>query len=235
MGLGFFPFYGFDIYQIVLLLAAIVIGGWAQSKVKNTFAYYSRVPASRGYTASQAAGMILRQNGIGDVSLAESGGGSLSDAYDPRKKTIQLSGDVYYGNSIAALAIAAHEAGHAIQHSRRFFFLSLRHFLVPVTRFASYLSFPLILIGIFMSYPLLTQIGVYAFAATVVFQLITLPVEYDASKKALLALVETGVLSEEETGGARKMLNAAALTYVAATVVAFLTLLRLLLLTRRRS
>jgi Zn-dependent membrane protease YugP len=235
MGLGFLPFYGFDIYQIVLLLAAVIIGGWAQGKVKNTFAYYSRVPASRGYSASEAAGMILRQNGISDVSLAEGRGGSLSDAYDPRKKVIQLSGDVYYSNSVAALAIAAHEAGHAIQHSRRYFFLSLRHFLVPVTNVASYLSFPLILLGIFASYPLLTQIGVYAFLVTVVFQLVTLPVEYDASREAMAALVETGAITQEETGGVKRMLNAAALTYVAATIVAFLTLLRLLLLTRRRN
>jgi len=235
MGLGFLPFYGFDIYQIILLLAAMIVGGWAQTKVKRTFEYYSRVPSSRRFSASEAAGMILRQNGIGDVSLAKSGGGSLSDAYDPRKKTIQLSGDVYYSNSIAALAIAAHEAGHAIQHSRRYFFLSLRHFLVPVTKFSSYLSFPLILLGIFMSYPLLTQIGVYAFLVTVIFQLVTLPVEFDASKKALHALLETGAISQEETGGVKRMLNAAALTYVAATIVAFLTLVRLLLLTRRRN
>ncbi len=231
--MGFLPLYGFDTVSIILLLAGFVIAGIAQGKVRNAYHYYSRVPSARGVAGSSAAQAILRQNGIGNVSV-EMGQGTLSDHYNPRTKVIRLSPDIYGASSIASLAVAAHESGHALQHHQKYFFLSFRNLLAPVTSAASFMAFPLILIGIFMSYPPLVTIGVYAFAATLVFQVITLPVEYDASKRALRALLQAGAITEDETSGVRSMLNAAALTYVAATIVTFLNLLRLLLMARRR-
>lgn len=227
------PFYGFDFTSIMLLLAGVVIAGIAQGRVRSAYGYYSKVRSDKGYTAYAVTQAILQQNGLDKIQV-DMGQGTLSDHYNPRTKSISLSPDVYNSGSIAALAVAAHEAGHAIQHKEGYFFLSFKLFLTPVASFASTLAFPLILFGIIMSMPVLIDIGVYAFAAVLLFQLITLPVEYDASKKALHTLLDTGTITYEETGGVKKMLNAAALTYVAATVVTFLNLLRLLLLSRRR-
>lgn len=227
------PFYGFDFVSIMLLLAGVVIAGIAQGRVRNAYNCYSQVRSDKGYAAYTVTQAILRQNGLDGIQVVV-GQGTLSDHYNPRTKSISLSPDVYNSASVAALAVAAHEAGHAIQHRDRYFFLSFKLFLTPVASFASSLAFPLILFGIIMSLPVLVDIGVYAFAAVLLFQLITLPVEYDASKKALHALLDTGTITYEETGGVKKMLNSAALTYVAATIVTFLNLLRLLLLSRRK-
>lgn len=226
-------FYGFDVISIILLLAGVVIAGVAQAKVRSAYNTYSQLPSDKGFTAAVVTREILRQNGIGEIQV-EMGQGTLSDHYNPRTKTISLSSGVYNSASVAALAVAAHETGHAIQQRERYFFLSFKLFLAPVASFASSMAFPVILLGMIMSLPVLIDIGVYAFAAVLLFQLITLPVEYDASKRALHLLLDTGAITYEETGGVKKMLNAAALTYVAATIVTFLNLLRLLLLSRRR-
>jgi Zn-dependent membrane protease YugP len=233
MNTGYLPLYGFDTVSIILLVAGAVIAGFAQARVRSAYSYYARMSSARGVSGSLAAQSILRQNGVEGV-FVEMGQGTLSDNYNPRTKIIKLSPDIYQSSSIASVAVAAHETGHALQHQQKYFFLSFRHLLAPVANVASFLAFPLILLGLVMSYPALIDIGVYAFAATLLFQIITLPVEYDASKRALHALLQTGTITEDETTGVRRMLNAAALTYVAATIVTFLNLLRLVLLARRR-
>ena len=214
---------------MVLLIPAIILAIYAQIKVKGTYQKFRQIHNARKMTGYQAAVELLRMNGISDVEVEETEG-TLSDHYDPRVKKVRLSSDNYRGTSLAALAVAAHEVGHVIQHHKNYVPLQLRHMILPVTNFGSWLAFPLFLIGFFLRTPFLMDLGIIFYAGVVVFHLVTLPVEFNASGRALVQLQSHGFLSTQEMGGAKKVLNAAALTYVAATAMAVLQLVRLLIL-----
>jgi len=221
----------------LLMIPAIIIAIWAQMRVKSAYQRYARVPTRNGLTGVETAENILRAAGALAVAI-EPIPGQMTDHYDPVKNTLRLSRDVYAGNSIAAVGIAAHEAGHALQAAQNYAPMRLRHFMYPISSLGSTLAFPLILIGIFFNSTvsgLLINLGIWLFSAAVAFTLVTLPVEFDASRRAVKALAAGGLLSAEELSGVRKVLNAAALTYVAAAAVAILQLLRLLLLARSRN
>ena len=223
----FFPLYFDPTY--ILLIPAVLLALYAQTKVTSTYNKYMRVRSRSGITGADAARELLRQNRIYDVSVEQTRG-HLSDHYDPRSKTLRLSPQVYSSSSLAALGIAAHEAGHAMQHAEEYTPLRLRNAIVPAANIGSRLAFPLLLIGLLFSLPNLALFGVAAFSLAVLFQLITLPVEYNASSRAIAALETGGIITREETQPTRKVLSAAALTYVAATIMAVMQMLRLLVL-----
>ncbi len=216
-----------------LLLPAIALALYAQFKVKSTYERYSRVRAAAGLTGAQVAAHMLQANGIRDVNVEETGG-MLSDHYDPRKKVLRLSSGVYHSDSIAAVGVAAHEAGHAAQHASGYLPLRLRHSIVPLANFGSTLAIPLFLAGLVFGAPRLMDLGILLFSGAVLFQVVTLPVELNASRRALAQLRSGRFLREEEVSGARQVLSAAALTYIAATAVAVVHLLRLLMLRSSR-
>lgn len=222
--------YGFGPWGLPLMIA-ILISLYAQIKVSSSFNKYLRVPSRIGLTGREVARMILDRNGLYDIEI-EPIGGNLTDHYDPRSKVIRLSRNVYNGNSLASVAVAAHEVGHAIQHSEGYFPLILRNNLAPIASFSARFVWILIFLGFVIS-PFLLELGILLYLAVVLFQVITLPVEFNASRRALLQL-ENGIISMDETEGSRKVLQAAALTYVAATLVAVLQLLRLLSISGRR-
>ena len=224
-------FYGFDYTYLIFCLPPLLLALWAQSKVKSTFARYSRVASERGMTGRAAARLILDANGLQNVPVSRISG-ELTDHFDPRENIIRLSDPVYDVPTAAAVGVAAHEAGHAVQYAVGYAPMKLRSALVPVTNIGSRLSMPLILLGILMSFEPLAYFGVILFAATAVFQLVALPVELDASRRALAALEGSG-MSAEGLDGAKKVLSAAALTYVAALLTAVGNLLRLLMMVRR--
>ena len=217
--------------MLYLLYFAIIIliPLWAQARVKGTFAKYSRVPSSRGYRGAEVAREILNANGLHDVRIEE-GRGFLSDHYDPRSKTVNLSPEIYHGHSIASAAVAAHECGHAIQDAQGYAFLRFRHALVPVANIGSNFSWILIMIGIFAQLSGMLLLGIIFMAVAVLFQVVTLPVEFNASSRALDQVASLGLVGSSEQRETKKVLNAAALTYVAAAAVAVLELLRLLLI-----
>ena len=215
----------------LLLIPGILLAAWAQGKVQMTYNKYSRVAASSGVSAASVARSILDYNGLGDVPV-EMVRGHLTDHYDPANKVLRLSESVYGSSSIAAIGVAAHEAGHAIQHQTDYVPLKVRSMLVPVAQLGSNASWFLILLGIIMSNSVLAEFGVILFSAAVLFQLVTLPVEYNASSRALMVLEGGGYLDRQEVSGAKKVLDAAALTYLAAAIVSILELLRLVVLTR---
>lgn len=223
-----------DPLYIILALPGLLLGLWAQWRVKSTFSRYARVPTRRGLSGAEVAAEILRTEGIRDVRI-EPTEGWLSDHYSPREKTLRLSPDVFYGRTIAAAGVAAHEVGHAVQHARSYAFLGMRSALVPAVQFASPLAVPILIGGFFVSAfagtlgQLMTVAGLALFALVVLFQLVTLPVEFDASRRALAAIQSGGILQGSENEGARDVLGAAAWTYVAAAVSALLTLLYFLL------
>ncbi len=219
----------FSPLDIVLLVPALLLSVYAQFKVSNTFSKMSQVRASSGLTGAQVAKGLLQANGLGHVGV-EMVEGRLSDHYDPISKTLRLSPDVYQSNSLAALGVAAHETGHALQHKASYFPLSIRQSIFPVVRFGSTLWLPMFFIGLFMSIPALIDAGIVLFAAAVVFHIVTLPVEFNASKRAIAQLKNGGYLVGNEVDGAKKVLDAAALTYVAAAAMAVLQLIRLLLI-----
>lgn len=222
-----FPFF-FD-STFLLLLPALFLAIWAQMKVKGAFQKYSRVASRRNLTAGQAARLLLDRFGLAGVPVGMVPG-ELTDHYDPRAKSLSLSQSVYNSTSIAAIGVAAHEVGHAVQDLKAYAPLRLRNAIVPVANIGSGLAFPLFFIGLIMRAPALMNIGILVFLGVVIFHLVTLPVEFDASSKALRLLSETQILAPDEVGGARAVLNAAALTYVAATIMAAAQLLRLVLL-----
>lgn len=231
----YFPMYYDSSY--ILVIIGIVICLVASARMKSTFSKYSRVQSMSGMTGAQAAQRILSLSGISDVRI-EHVNGNLSDHYDPRSKTLRLSSSTYGAGSVAAIGIAAHECGHAIQHARAYAPLTIRSALVPVANIGSMMAWPLILIGLFFSSKsslLFLNIGILAFSVSVLFQFVTLPVEFNASKRATQILADSGILGAEETGMARKVLFAAALTYVAGAAASALQLLRLLMLGGRRS
>ncbi|MDW7675064.1 MAG: zinc metallopeptidase [Bacillota bacterium] len=216
---------------MLLLIIAIILPMWAQFKVKSTFNKYIKVAASKGYTGADVAKRILQSEGLYDVTV-EVTQGYLSDHYDPRHRAVRLSQEVYQGRSIAALGVAAHEVGHAIQHADSYGPLEIRSSLAPVASFSSKAAFPLILIGLFMGQPAFINFGIYFFVAVVFFQLVTLPVEFNASSRAVLALEGGGFLASNEVAPTKKVLSAAAFTYVAAALVGILELVRLILISR---
>jgi uncharacterized protein len=215
----------FIIYFLIVLLVPI----YAQMKVKSTYKKFSKVPSDKGYTGAQVARMILDHHGLYDVRVVPTQG-VLSDHYNPATKTVALSEDNYYNTSIAGTAVAAHEVGHAIQHAEAYSFLTLRAKLVPVASFAASFSWLPVMIGIFAQQSGLLLVGIVLLAASVLFQVVTLPVEFDASKRAMNEVVSLGIINNGEERQAKKVLSAAALTYVAAAAVAVLELLRIVLI-----
>ena len=222
-------FFGIDATYLFLVLPAVLLAFWAQINVKTTFSKYSRIPTARGMTGSQAARAILDANGLYHVRIATVSG-DLTDHFNPSDNTVYLSDTVHSVPSAAAVGVAAHEAGHAVQHAVGYGPMKLRAAIIPITNIGSNLAMPLILLGIVLSFPTLALIGVAAFGLSTLFQLITLPVEFNASSRALSAL--RAYLEPSEQKSAKKVLTAAALTYVAALAVSLANLLRLLLLVR---
>ena len=210
----------------------LLMGLWAQSKVKRTFARWSEVPVHNGMTGAQAAAEVVRASGLPNVEI-RAVEGRLSDHYDPRNRTLNLSPDVGQASTVAALGVAAHEAGHAIQDARGYWPMRVRQTVVPVASIGSSLAFPLIFLGFILGSLGLVNVGLALFTAIVLFQLITLPVEFDASRRALVALGDGGLLTSEELGGAKQVLSAAAWTYVAAFVASVAQLLYFFLASRR--
>jgi hypothetical protein len=223
-------------YTFVLLIPPLILALYAQARVKGTFSKFSRVFASSRVSGARVAQEILSLGGANEVKI-EKTAGQLSDHYDPRKKTLRLSEGVYASDSIAALGIAAHEAGHALQHHADYAPLHLRNAIYPVASFGSTLAFPIFLVGFFFSSKgpsILMDIGIFLFAGAVLFSVLTLPVEFNASRRALTILEERSYLKGKELDGARQVLSAAALTYVAATAMAAMQLLRMFLLRQSR-
>lgn len=218
---------------ILWVIPGLLLGLWAQARVKSAYSKYSRVPTRSGVPACEAVAQLLRQHGAGDVQIQQVNG-ELTDHYDPSSNTLRLSRGVYASSSVAALGIAAHEAGHALQKAQNYPFLALRSLMVPVVNIGSNLAWPIFFAGILFSFEPLMVAGIIAFAAVVLFSLITLPVEFDASRRAVAMLNGAGFLTNEEEQGVKKVLSAAALTYVASFVSALLQLLRLLSLLNRR-
>ncbi len=225
----YYGFYGFDMYYLVLVIPCVILAFWAQAKVKSTFNRYEQVLNVRGISGAQAAEAVLRQNGVTGVRI-EWVAGKLNDHFDPRTNTIRLSSAVYSSTSVASVGVAAHEAGHAVQYAVGYFPIRLRAAIIPVTQFGSMAAFPLILLGLFMNSGIMIDIGILAFGLSTVFQLVTLPVELNASRRALAAIEEGGLLMPDEYPMAKKTLTAAAMTYVAALAVSLAQLLRLVLL-----
>ena len=220
-------FYGIDATYIFLVLPAVIFALWAQFNVKSTFSKYSKIASRSGMTGFDSARRILDANGLGDVRISHVSG-DLTDHYNPTDNTIYLSDSVYGSNSAAAIGVAAHEAGHAVQHATGYTPIKIRAAIIPITNIGSNLAMPLIILGIVLSFPTLAYIGVAAFGLSTLFQLVTLPVEFDASGRALKAL--EGSLDGDDLASARKVLRAAALTYVAALAVSLVNLLRLLII-----
>ncbi len=230
-----YGFYYFDYSYFLFMVPALIISLYAQFKVSSTFSKYSKVRNSRGLTGADAATRVLAQNGVTGVEV-EHVSGNLTDHFDPRTNVIRLSDSVYSSTSVAAVGVAAHEAGHAVQHANGYAPMNIRKALVPVTNIGSTLSMPLIFIGLLLpvQYDFVVNLGIALFSLAVLFQVITLPVEFDASRRAIATLEQGGALCGEELTGAKKVLTAAAMTYLAATFTAVMSLLRLLLIVAGR-
>ena len=230
-----FGYYGmfFD-PTFIILVPALIVSAWAQFKVSSTFNEYERIESFNRYSGYNVARMLLDDAGLYDVQI-ETVRGKLSDHYDPTKRILRLSSGIYNGTSVAALGVAAHEVGHAIQHKEKYSALIFRNSIAPAVNFASSMSWLLFIAGIILDFSGLTTVGILLFSAVVVFQLVTLPVEFNASSRALKLLEQRGILYGNEVNGAKKVLNAAALTYVAATLMAVSQLLRLIVLSDRNS
>lgn len=218
----------FDPIYYLMIGPALILSIIAQIKVKSTFARYSQVATAGGLSGAEAAKRILSGFGLSSVRV-EQVGGFLSDHYDPRQRVLRLSPTVHDGRSIASIGVAAHESGHAIQHAQNYFPMQIRSFLVPVTQIGSWLAWPLLLIGFILGALSLIKLGIIFFSAAVLFQLVTLPVEFDASRRAVAVLGQQGILTQTELAGTRSVLNAAALTYVAAAAAAVMQLLYFLM------
>ena len=226
--------YGFDWTYLVIVLPCILLSMWASSSVNSTFNRYAKVMSIRHITGADAAQRVLSANGVRGVRI-ERVSGNLTDHFDPRTNVIRLSDSVYSSTSVAAIGVACHEAGHAVQYAEHYAPIKLRAAIIPITNIGSKLAMPLILLGIVLSYLgsfsyTLVYLGIACFGLSLVFQLITLPVEFNASRRAISAIEQGNILTPEEQRGAKKTLKAAAMTYVAATAVALAQLLRLILL-----
>lgn len=227
-------YYGFDLTYIVLVLPCVILAMIASANVNSTFKRYSKMLSARRLTGAQAAQRVLSANGVSGVRI-EQVGGNLTDHYDPKSNVIRLSDSVYSSTSVAAIGVACHEAGHAVQYAHNYAPIKLRAAIIPITNIGSKLAMPLIILGLLFSFGETVSYGfVYAgiacFGLSLVFQLVTLPVEFNASRRAMQAIDEAGLLTADEQKGARKTLTAAAMTYVAATAVALAQLLRLLMI-----
>lgn len=218
----------FDPIYYLMIGPALILSIIAQIKVKSTYARFSQVATAGGLSGAEAAQRILGGFGLSHVRV-EQVGGFLSDHYDPRQRVLRLSPGVYDGRSIASIGIAAHESGHALQHAQNYFPMQIRSFLVPVTQIGSWLAWPLLLLGFILGALSLIKLGIVLFSAAVLFQLVTLPVEFDASRRAVAILGQQGILTQTELAGTRSVLSAAALTYVAAAAAAVLQLLYFLM------
>ena len=220
-------------WTVLILLPALVLSVWAQIKVKSTFDKYSKIPTKRGITGANAARRVLDANGLHHIQI-EHIRGELTDHYDPRANVIRLSDSVYSSTSAAAVGVACHEAGHAVQHAKHYFPIKIRMTIIPMTRFGSMLAMPLFFIGLLLATPALLLAGIILYSTVTLFQLITLPVEFNASARALQAIKSSGMLDPKEYDSSKKVLTAAAMTYVAALATSLLTLLRLLILANGR-
>ncbi len=232
-----FPIYGIDAYYLILLLPCVILASVASIRVNTTFKKYSKQMSRRNITGAEAAQRVLSANGVSNVRI-EKVAGNLTDHYDPKTNVIRLSDSVYGSTSTAAIGVACHEAGHAVQYAKNYSPIKLRAALVPVVNIGSGLAMPLILLGLLMAslgnaYSIFIEIGILCFSLSLLFQLVTLPVEFNASRRALSTIDQTDMLTDEEQKGARRTLTAAAMTYVAAVLVSAAQLLRLVLLTRR--
>lgn len=223
----------FDYYYLILVVPALIISSLAQIFVKSSFAKYSKKMSQRNITGTQAAAYLLKVNGITDVKLGRIKG-NLTDHFSPSEKVLRLSDSTFDSTSIAAIGVAAHETGHAIQHAKKYFPLTFRNMLVPVANIGSSAGPWLAILGITMSFPILTDIGILLFAGSVAFYVITLPVEFNASNRAIKILKQNNILSAEELKGVKKVLSAAAMTYVGSALVAMANLLRLILVSKNR-
>ena len=231
-------YYGFDWTYLVLILPCLILSLWASSSVNHTFKRYSTQYSQRRITGADAALRVLHSNGVYNVRI-ERISGNLTDHFDPKTNVIRLSDGVYDSTSTAAIGVACHEAGHAVQYAQSYAPIKLRAAIIPLTNFGSKLAMPLILIGILLSYLgnfsyTLVYLGIACFGLSLVFQLVTLPVEFNASRRAIRAIDDGDILTQQELVGARRTLRAAAMTYVAATAVALAQLLRLIILFGRR-
>ncbi|MBQ4087436.1 MAG: zinc metallopeptidase [Clostridia bacterium] len=224
----------YDYYYLVLVVPAIIISLIAQMKVQSTFKKYAQVMSARGMTATEVVQKILEGNGIYNVRI-ERVAGDLTDHYDPRSNVIRLSDSVYGNPSVASIGVAAHEAGHAVQYAKGYVPIKLRNTVLPVANIGSKLSLPLIIFGLILSMQPLVEFGILLFSFVLLFQLVTLPVEFNASRRAVNTLSSGGILQGEELRGAKKVLGAAAMTYVAAALTTAMQLLRLILISRRRN
>jgi Zn-dependent membrane protease YugP len=229
-----FYYYGFDMTYLVLVLPCVIFSLWASARVNSTFKKYSNQLSRRRITGADAAHRVLSANGVTGVRI-ERISGNLTDHYDPRSNVIRLSDSVYDSCSTAAIGVACHEAGHAVQYATNYGPIKLRAAIIPITSIGSRLAMPLILLGVLMTFLgdlsyLFVYLGIACFGFSLVFQLVTLPVEFNASRRAMIAISDTDMLTPEEQTGARKTLTAAAMTYVAATAVALAQVLRLLLI-----
>lgn len=227
-------YYGFDLTYVILVLPCILFSLWASFRVNSTFKKYSNQYSRRRITGAEAAQRVLHANGVRDVRI-ERVGGNLTDHYDPRTNVIRLSDSVYDSTSTAAIGVACHEAGHAVQYAQNYAPIKFRAAIIPITNIGSHLAMPLILLGLLLTFMetasfFFVYAGIACFGLSLVFQLVTLPVEFNASRRAMDAIADTDILTSEEQVGARKTLTAAAMTYVAATAVALAQLLRLLLI-----
>lgn len=223
----------FDYYYLILVVPALIISLIAQINVKNTYAKMARVANKKRLTGAQAAELVLQNYGINNVRV-EPGHGKLSDHYDPRSNVIRLSPEVFSGTSIASVGIACHEAGHAAQHAQNYMPIKVRNAILPVANIGSTFGFYLAIFGYFLGYGILIDIGIILFASVTVFQLVTLPIEFNASRRAIAVIQERNLLYEDEVPQAKKVLAAAAMTYVAALLTSIASLLRLILRTRNR-
>lgn len=223
--------FGFYDRTMIILLPALLISAWAQIKVSSTFNKYSRIRSMNGYTGAQVARMLLDSEGLYDIPVEEISG-RLTDHYDPKNRVMRLSTDVYHSTSVASIGVAAHETGHAIQHKKHYAPLEIRSSIVPVVNFSSSASWIIFMIGIFIKSSGLIQLGILLFSAVVIFQLVTLPVEFNASNRALKILENRNILYGDEIRGAKAVLSAAAMTYVAAALTSILELVRLIAISR---
>ena len=229
------PYLYIDPWYIILVVPAMLLAFWAQINVNTTFSRYSKVLAPSGMTGAESARRVLEANGVTGVRI-ERISGNLTDHFDPKTNTIRLSESVYDATTVSAVGVAAHEAGHAVQYAVGYAPMQLRAAIIPATNIGSQLAMPLVLLGLIFSSAMLVDIGIIAFSMSTLFQLITLPVEFNASRRALAAIESRNLLTDDELRGARSVLRAAAMTYVAALLVSFAQLLRLILLygNRRR-
>jgi len=230
------PFYYYFDPTMLIVLPALILAFWAQIKVKSAYHAGQRVQTSYYMTGYEAARRILDQNGLRDIPI-EMIGGEMTDHYDPRANVIRLSADVYRSNTASAVGIAAHEAGHAVQYAKNYAPIHMRAAIIPACQIGSYLAMPLFIIGLFLVLEPLMWIGIIAYSLTALFQLITLPVEFDASRRAMTILSDSGQFTDEQLRASRKVLSAAAMTYVAALASALLSVLRLVVIAggRRRN